>query len=582
MMRNTSLLSLVVLFLSSAIFALADAAEDPESLERTREVFRNQLEAAKAAGVVYGRSEQTMAPALRDVEVGTEPRLLSTLAVECLTVDQLRREERLLEKEPSVVLERLRGAVLSQDGEAKGDADLALARAYLVLGFAEEARAIAISRQGAMAASIAALALLAEGRPEEAVQITRERNACGLVRRFIDEVGAVLSLRASNLSAEVQDYFLGLPKNLRRPIAEAITAQALANGEEPAVSFSDAQMEETAIQSDAAAFIEAAVTTKKDLSAEKLSAIGGTPGQFRLAALQRLSSQLDDDAPPEIVQAFEADAEEAFEGAIGGEQKARFSLTVAKRRASHDNLRGAAKAIASAYSHKSTREDAVRLHSALIIPRLRSSSPDDRLLALAAIVEEPQLAAASLPSEELKSAASTAARLGAVKATSEILQRSKIPKEEIDLLRGEAAYRAGDYPAAISLFEPLSSNPRSLEVLRTISILSPQSPIDRRFLTGGGGADAAEYFWHAGDFASLRTLASKSSLGAPEARLAALAYLPLKEAPQPAALKLVADERMTHLFAAAPNNVSDTGSLARFSESITESIGYLREAFENE
>ena len=581
-MRKLSLSSLVVTFFSWATFAVADAAEDLESLERTREAFRSQLEAAKAAGVVYGRSEDAKAPALRDVEVGAEPRLLLAPAASCLTPDQLRREEKRLEREPSVALDNLRGAVISEDDAAKGGADLDLARAYLVLGFAEEARAIAIVRKGAMAASIAALALLAEGRPEEAVQVAHERNACGNVRRLVDDVGAVLSRRASKLSAETYGYFLELPESLRKPIAEALTAHALVNGEEPAVSLSEPKAGRAAERSEATAFIEAAATPEKNSAAEKFSAISRTPGQFRLAALQRLSSQLDNDAPPQVVQAFEADAEEAFESAIGGEQKARFSLTIAKRRADNNNLRGAAKAIASAFGQKGMREDAVRLHRDLIIPRLRSTSPDDRLLALTAIIEEPQLASASLTSAEVKSAASTAARLGAIKSTGEILQWSNLPKEEIDLLKGEAAYRAGDYLTAISLLEPFSAAPRSAEVLRTISILSPQTQIDPLLLGGGGDQSAAEFFWRSGDFASLRTLASKSALSAPEARLAALAHLPLQAAPWSTVLKNAGDDRMAHLFAIAPGDVSDAGSLIRFSDSIARSIGFLREEFENE
>jgi hypothetical protein len=573
--------TLVLLLLSALPPAMAAGPEESPPLAKTREAFRLQLEDAKVAGIVISREEAPRPPALRDGPGGLAA--LRESEAECLTMERLRRSERSLADEPVAGLDRLRAALLAEDGIRRSDAEIDLAIGYLVLGFAEEARAIAAAQAGVEAAGVMGLALLMENRPEDVERRLSGAERCGAVYQMIRESADLLLQKRERLSTAAQDHLARLPSRIGQPIAEAMAAHALAAGADPEIYGRETPREDARTEtSEAATFASAVADPSAESGVAKLLEIGSTPGMFRVKALTAASAKLDDAANREFIESFEANSADILDEPGGGEGKAKFSLLIARRRAAQGNMTGAAKALAAAYDHGGARNAALETHRELFVPLIRSSSSDDRLSALSAIVERPRLAADSLPASDMASAAHAAARLGAVQATNKLLSVLSPPAAEASLLRGEAAYRAGDLLGARSILEPIADSPAGAALFSRLVIRTadPEAPLP--VSVQRAGVEAANVFWALGDFEALRGLASTSTLTGAQATQAVLAHLAADVAPSETLMRNTGDERMAALFAKAPMDVSDADGAAAFSNSIAVSLDYLKEAFGHE
>lgn len=580
MKAKERILTPVLIWIAVTYPTLGFGSEEATPLVKAREAFELQLQEARAAGVVVGRKEPPGAPPLRDAPDGAAA--APAIGAECLSLEGLERSEHSLGDDPVAAFDRLRGSLVASGGSSGANAEIALAKGYLVLGFAEEARAIALAQEGAEAAGLVALALLAENRPQEVAQHITNQKGCDANYRPIKEVAAVLLGERKQLSADGQEYLARLPFRVRQPIAEALTASALAKGVSQGIERQEFPLEkESAEKSEAASFIKAAADPNAESGIPSLLEIGATPGRFRLDALHAVALKLDDSADPELKKAFDADSEDVLGDTNGGEARANFSLLIARRRTRQGRLTAAAKALAVAYGHGGTRDEALGLYRELIAPLIRSSSSDDRLSALSIIAEYPQLAAESLPPADIKSAAGAVAQLGAVKATNRIISYLALPPAEIGLLKAEASFHAGDTLGARSALEPLSGDPSAVKLLARVAISSGERNVDRSLSIPGAGAEAAEFHWNAGDLDVLRAPASEASLTGEAATNAVLAHLAADSTPTVELLRNVGDMRVAALFEKAPTGVA-ADAAADFSNSVSQSIDYLREALRND
>lgn len=574
--------ALCILAAASPCEALAGA--DQDSVERARESLKRRIEAAEALGVVSVRDAAPAAPpALRDgrLEAGDSP---SAATAPCPTLEGLAAADAALAEHPLASLQRLRAAVLDPGAPARAEAEMALAEAYLALGFAEEAHAIAAAREGQGAAAIAGLALLAAGRPAEAARAADVARACADLHRLIAEAAAVLTGERDSLSSETGADLARLPPRLGRPIAEALAVHAIGAGGArakaqalgPALVSSPSE-----IQSEAGAFI-AAAALPDETAVGRLSEIAAAPGPLRAYALNELSARIGAQTPPEIVAAFEDDAAEALESGGGVAPLGALALALADRRARMGDVPGAAKALAVAHRHEPTRSAAASRFLHLLAPRIGSLAADDRLAALAAIAAEPALASRLLDPDAIRSAAGDLAELGATRSIARLQAEIAFPPVEASIIAATAALRAGDWASARAALEPHADDLRAAEMLARLSILSGDGEAELRHARGLGIAALADALWRQGDFSRLASLAGAGDAKASAEKIL-LAHLAAKRPPPRSLMKGRFEPGLAALFAAAPDpGNADPGALAGYSAKISQSLDYLKGAFASE
>jgi len=554
--------------------------DDSEAMARARESLRRVLNEAEAAGVITVRPEaKSAAPALRDpVSLPISDALPST----CLTVEELQKAAHSLEPDPRSALDGLRHSVIDSAGMNGAAPEIALAKAYLVLGFAEESRAIAMEREGAEASGLAALALLAEGRPDDAIEKSRRFRTCGGLYVFIEEAARVLTGRQKTLSAASSKILEALPAPLASPIVETAAIRA-SEAESPAAAalpLFEAQAQQE--KSEARRMLEAAAGNDSAMSIATLSDIGARPGPLRARALLLLSNHVDADAPESLQKAFDDDASETIEDDSSAGPVARLSLALADRRAQRRDFSGAARALAVAFQHDLTRGSAIKRFASIFSPLIRSQSPDERIAALAASVEFPSLAAKSLTDDDLRTAARQMAEFGAVNSIEKLLAGSSLPPSEIQTLVGEAAFHAGDFAAAEAALAPHADEKRTLEMLRRMLIVSP-NPGKEAVLSRSLDQDAADFFWRTGNFAKLINLSEAGSLSEAMAPKALLAYAALRRFAPEQVIKLASDARASALFSNAPDAKRANGAeLLNFTRQVSASVEYLRKVLSDE
>lgn len=579
-MRHARQLLASFLCALAAVSGAFASNSDREAVAKARESLRRQLDEAQAAGVITVRREpQAAAPALRDLE---SRRAADVTPTACLTVEALQNASRMLEPDAQVALDALRSAVIENAGAKGSGPEIALARAYLVLGFAEEARAVALAREGAEAAGVAALALLAEGRPVEALEKSRPFRTCGGLYLLVEEAAAVLTRRQEKLSDASRTVMERLPAPLFRPIAEAMAIQAFEAGSR-AAALPPLEAQSQQDKSEARLFLEAAAGDVRSRSTATLYAIGAKPGPLRAHALQALAGYIDGDAPESAQTAFDDDVIEVTEDDSGAGPVAQLSLILADRRAKQGDFSGAGRALASAYRYEATRAAASKKFASILSPAIRSQSSDERIAALAALGAFPALAAESLTDEDLRIAAGQMARLGAVNSIASVLAGSSLSPREIEILRGEAAFRAGDYDSAAAALAPHADERRVLELLRRVSIMKQDRSGEELFSQSLGQDAIVDSRWRAGNFAKLADLAGESSFTGANVEKALLANAALR---RPAPAHLVArapDERAGALFADAPDPKSaDAAALLDFTRKLATSVNYLKKVLNDE
>lgn len=580
-MNCMRLLSATFFCALSAISNAFASDNDSEAMAKARESLRRMLNEAEAAGVIAVRPEaKSTAPALRDsVSLPIE----DALSPVCLTAKALQDAAHSLEPDPRAALDGLRHSVIESEGTKGPGPEIALAKAYLALGFVEESRAIAMEREGAEASGLAALALLAEGRPDDAIEMSRPFRTCGGLYLFVEEAARVFTGRQKTLSAASKKILEALPAPLASPILETAAIQA-SEAESPAAAalpLFEAQAQQE--KSEARRVLEAAAGNDSALSIATLSEIGAKPGPLRARALLALSNHIDDDAPESVQKAFDDDASETIEDDPGAGPVARLSLALADRRAQRSDFSGAARALASAFQHDLTRASAIKRFASIFSPLVRSQSPYERISAFAALVEFPSLAGKSLTDDDLRTAVRQMAKFGAVNSIEKLLSESSLPPSEIQMFVGEAAFHAGDFDAAEAALTPHADEKRTLEMLRRVLIMSPNPGKEEALSRSLGQDAAADFFWRTGNFAKLIDLAEAGALGDAAAQKALLAYAALRRFAPEQVIKLASDARASALFASVPDAKRANGAeLLNFTRQVSTSIEYLRKVLSDE
>ncbi|MDZ7628417.1 MAG: hypothetical protein U5J99_08455 [Parvularculaceae bacterium] len=522
--------------------ALADS--DAEAVARARAELARRIEAAGVGGAIVARG----APQAPPGEI-TAPPLRNAENADCLTMATLGRTVARLEPAGSQALDDFRTDLLSTDGEGRTGAELALARAYLVLGFAEEAYAIAAARTGAEPAAITGLAALAGGADGFDLDAVREHRDCGALYDFILEASGSEGRPLSGASLRTLS---ALPPPLRQPIAETFAVNVLGSDEMAANDFLN--IAAAASPSSASSFVNA-VIDRSETGSATLAAFSATPGPHRAAALNALSERLDENAPEKVMAAFDADAAEAIEAAPLSRSIPTLNMALASRRIARGDVRGAARALGAAWRHDETRSAAIAMFSALMQPLLRSEKSSDRLLALEAAVTEPALAAESLSTDEWRMAAASLADLGAGKALAKVLLAGKAGPDEEAYFRARMLVHVGRIAEARAAAAHSKDTRAATLLLQTAYVAG-----DADFAKAGAASDVelpviSGAFWRTGDIAALMGLANAKPIDAATARRIAFAYLTGRKAPPNSLLAALKDEEGTAaLFAPGPNS----------------------------
>lgn len=573
----------IALGLALANAPAAADEKDEAAVTRARAELSRRLESAGAGGVISVRGGNEKSP-----QQTPAPRLRSAETADCLTLEMLTRTKSSFEPNRASSLDNLRRALLSDDGDDRTGAELALARAYLALGFAAEARAVASVRAGAEAAGIAGLALLAEGDHQRAAAAIVDFRSCGALYDLIAEVAAALKNQKHQVSDRAMETLSKLPQPLRQPIAEALATEALESSPEAAANYlALAQIPPGAPKSTAVSLIEA-VTDKSDKTATTaaLAAIGGTPGPLRAPALKALNQRLEKRAPPMVTAALEADIEEAVDLAPLSQSISTLNLTLAERRAERRDFRGAARALGNAYRDDRTREAAAAKFGAMVRPILLSNNVDDKLLALDAIVVEPELAAAGIPAQDTRLAADLMAELGAFEALAQFLSVSRLDSKDKAFAAGRALIRAGQVANGRALMAPYDDDPRVLEtIFKTATDVG-----DAAVANGAAAANQLDLsivtgaLWRVGDFATLTSLPKSSRADAAAATRIALAFLTEGKRPPENVIASTANaEGAAALFAPIPNpGRSPAREMQRFAQQQKLEVAFLRQAVSDE
>ncbi len=584
MRRAVQLAAAASAMLAGAAAAAAEGSED-EAVSMARASLLRRLEAADAAGVV----------SVRDAEDGVvgapppqapAPRLRTTDDSDCLTLEALSKPKEAPSGGDVQTLDELRKSVLTKEGENRSGAELALARGYLVLGFAEEARAIAIARSGAEAAGIAGLALLVEGRPDEAGKIIDEFRFCGSLYEFIAEASAVLAGNSHQLSGKSLTTLKRLPKAIQQPIAETFAVRAIGAGDRSAIDYvAIATPAGDGARSQAGVFIDAAdARADRQAARASLTSLSSTPGPLRLYALHELAKHIDADSAPSAIEAFEDNAAEAVDAGPASLPTASLGLALADRRAGRGDAIGAARALGSAHRHASTREAARARAAALLRPLLASGVADDRLAALAIVASEPELASASLAAEEFLAAAAGVADLGAPDTLARMLEPVAMAPLDKSLLLSEANARAGLWQAARRVAEPFAGETLGAATLLMIARGAGDVGAERALAEQAGPSTFADFLWRQGEFGSLHSLASHKGLEPAASEKVALAFLAARRTPPPTIVAAAPNrDGVAALFAVMPDvRTASAADIAAFTGRMAKAIGYMRESLRDE
>jgi len=581
-------LALLIFAILTGTAVQAAEREDRDSVADARARLLHRLADADAAGFVSVREDveafNVVPP--RDIALPVaSPRLRSSADSECMALTSLSSAMSFLKSDNAEALDQLRKAVLAVDNDRKPAAELSLAGAYLALGFAEEARAIAISRTGAEAAAIASLALLMEGKPERARALVSDFRHCGALFEFVDEAAGVLALGDHHLSDKAQDFLGQLPAPVQQPIAEAFAVLSISAADGSANAYVGvARKARGNARTEAGDFIDAVASTDEKSTLARLAALSGAPGPLRPFALHELSKRLEGKDAGIAIESFENNAADVLDSGDASSPLGSISLALSDRRAVHGDQLGAAKALRAAYNHAATRNAALIRFGQLARPLLSSERANDRLIALGLIAAEPEMANNSLTPLEIKEAAAKIAELGAAESLTEIVTHAKLTPIEGALLLSEVNLRAGRFKEARAFAEPFAKESEGVAALLKIAqaINDPES--ERILVTRAGVTAYADFLWRTQDFRALESLASGAALGPESIQKVALAFLASGHA-LPANVSASAPGRdgFVDLFAVMP----DTGEaradeLLRFSGQVARAIKYLRSELQNE
>jgi hypothetical protein len=562
--------------LSFSSTAAASNDTDAEAIARARAELSRRIEAAGAGGAIAVRGalqlEPTAAPA---------PQLRDPALANCLTTTALAQTAEKLSANKAKALDQLRANLLSEGGADRTGAELALARAYLVLGFAEEAHAIASARSGAEPAAIAGLASLAGGDREINLAAVSEHRACGALYDFIADAAGVLRGAGEELSGASLGTLSRLPQPLRQPLAEALAVNALGADETLAKEFLEIGGGPAGTS---ASSLVNAVTDRSEAGSATLAALGSSPGPHRAEALNALSARLDQTASAEITAAFESDAAEAVEAAPISASISALNIALADRRIARGDVGGAARALGDGARHKQTRAAAIAKFAAMTKPLLRSKNPSERLSALEAISLEPALAAESLPIEDARLAAASLADLGAEASLANFMSSASFNSLDDAYFKSRALAQAGRFAEARALAAAHAKDPRVAQLLlQTAYSEADAAELKENAALAVEPSVASGAYWRTGNFPALMALASLNPAEAATLKRIALAFLTARKAPPKPFLAADKTGAISALFMASPKaGAADPREIERLAQYRQSEIVFLRAAVRDE
>lgn len=565
----------------AAVAPALGAADEDEAVLRARAELSRRLESVGAAGGIAVRDGSAM-------PLSSAPALRLSDTEGCLTPDMISRAEAALGPNRASSLDALRGALLSDDQADRSRAEFDLARAYLVLGFAAEARAIAAARSGAEAAGIAGLAMLAEGEVQDAAAAVAPFASCGALYQLVIDAGRTLRDAAYRLPDRSIEALKRLPAPLRRPIAEALAIKALEAGDAALGDYIAVAGDSRPATTSSAGALLGAVADQSDTSAATatLTSIGATPGPLRAVALSVLAERVDTDAPPDIAAALDADMAEAAESAPLSQTLSALNLKLAGRRIARRDFPGAARALGVAYRDHRTRDAAARDFAAMMRPLVSSANADDRLAAMAAAASEPELAAAALPAPDLRAAATSLADLGAVDHVTTLVSSARLNAAEKVFISSQALVRAGKVAEGRALALQQAGDARIAGILFRTAFNRGEAAvkIDAPTAQEIGAAVISGALWRTGDFAALRSMTLPAAADPATLTRMVLAFLESHETPPHSVLTAAAAvEGASHAFKPAPDiSRSSARDIEKFSQRLRSEIAFLRRVTDDE
>lgn len=558
----------------------AAAGEDAE-VNRAKAELQRQLREAGADGHIAvkagARQARLVPPPLRNADVG-----------DCLTADMLNRSAKSLGANRAEALESLRRKLLSDSAFDQSIAEMAMARAYLVVGFVEEARAIAAAREGAEASGITALAYLADGDHLGAARAVALFASCGALYEFVDDAAKAVSGSGHRLSDRSLAMLSALPADLRRPIAEALAVGSLSTDEGEAAKYAALAKQAAFLPgSEAAAFLHAALgAPNKDAATAALATISASPGPLRQQAMRRLSDMLDDDVDAAVVAALDDSITDETGASPPTPALAALNISIANRRLKRRDFAGAARAFAVARRTEATRKTVDQTIAPLIKSLFSSSNADERLGALDFLAAAPELASA-LSDKILAGAVGAGfADLGAVDALTEILPHLRLGATDKTFLQARALVRAGRRGEAYALATPLAAEGRFAELIACCAIGADRTDLaSKKTLARALTPEAyADYLWRGGEFEELSALPISSSASAAARERLAWAHIAARRPRTGSEIAAFAEAAgMKALFTPVPDPAADgQETLMRFAELLESELSFIRGALSDE
>ncbi|NWG92706.1 MAG: hypothetical protein HXY21_09390 [Parvularculaceae bacterium] len=489
-MRAEILAMALVMLAAEGRSAQAQPKSAEERVEQAREALRRRLMDAHSEGLISikgeapadGASSSTSDQPSATRTLSPPPLREAAGSAVCVTPSWLKTVAAALGERPADAIEALRRQGEGFAAVGVDDANTRLSAAYLVIGFAEEARAAAAGDKGAAASAISGLAELMIGNIPSAAEIGA---ACGPVSRMLR--------RAKNLivgakpAPDEQDLRLlaAFPAPIASAIAETLTPHAIAQGEDEIVSSLREILKATASASRASALIDFARADAKGVAEETahtVALIASESGPLQAQALQALAAKGADYA------AFEDDLEDA---ALAAPERARaqIELVIAERRLKQDDIQRALKALSRALRADPAIESKARaIAGEALDKRLLSGERDKIFAALAALASEPHLAAPAISAPAAAIARDALVRLGAAADVDTFLRVRGADQAERDLAVALAHLSLGRTADVLEVtnrhpsdprFDELRAKLRAFAAVREFAVeqdLSPPTP----------------------------------------------------------------------------------------------------------
>ncbi|MFN0024059.1 MAG: hypothetical protein ACKVS5_09170 [Parvularculaceae bacterium] len=573
--------SLVIAALLFATSATAEQGDD--SVAKARADLRQRLETASETGIVTIRGGKQASPP-SNVAASTTPALRLFDRSECLTVEALARSDAQLRDDPAGGLERLRRALLDDSTAFRELRDLELARGYLALGFAEEARAIATAQPGVEAAGIAGLGFLAEGNALSASASISGVEFCGGLYAFIRDLASFLRGEVERLPDSAASTLDALPAGLRTPLSEALAIAAVAYNKDAPERIDDALRHGDESGHSASRVLLHALKAEDAAGTKRLASIASEPSPIRQVALRELGKRIDASKPSEIVTGFGLDLEDEAAASLKSQPAWGLALQLAARRLSSGNIDGGVKALGAAFRNPSTRNAAIDRFRELEKSLAASVHADQRLQHLAVVFAEPDLTAASLKADRMKVLATSAAELGAADALTRL--RGAMPAIEAidDLSLGEALMRSGQEAEASEIVRENSSDPRFAALALHLALASGNKSAELAAAKRQGSDAIGAALWRQGDFDALLAFDTEDPVSSETSIRIALAAIALKQAAPPRALRQVDEpDALQSLFADGSRlDLHDLSAVRRFSESTAKAVSFLKARMNDE